>query len=122
MKRAILYGDGWHPIRVRIPWLSEKAAELVSSAQAMGRSAPRLCPRILLRPTERPLGEDRRAGEGTFDQIRADFAALEELGCTYVLLDFFTGDVEATRRLEPIWRNMAALADQVLDLPRETLR
>jgi probable F420-dependent oxidoreductase len=122
MKRAILHGDAWHPIRVRISWLEEKSSELAAMAEAMGRPTPRLCPRILLRPTEEPLDEKRRAGEGTLEQIHADFAALRKLGCPYVLLDFFTGDVEATRRLEPTWRVMATLADTVLDLPQRSLR
>jgi probable F420-dependent oxidoreductase len=122
MKRAILYGDAWHPIRVRISWLEEKSSELAAMAEAMGRRAPLLCPRILLRPTEQPADESRRAGEGTLEQIHADFRALERLGCPYVLLDFFTGDVEATRLLEPMWRIMTTLADQVLDLPRQSLR
>jgi probable F420-dependent oxidoreductase len=122
MKRAILHGDAWHPIRVSISWLEEKSNELAAMAQRMGRPAPRLCPRILLRPTEQPADEKRRAGEGTLEQIHGDFAALRNLGCPYVLLDFFTGDVEATRRLEPTWRVMATLADTVFDLPQQSLR
>ncbi|MGH9334644.1 MAG: TIGR03619 family F420-dependent LLM class oxidoreductase, partial [Vicinamibacteria bacterium] len=118
MKRAVLFGDAWHPIRVRISWLEKKAAELSSIAKSLGRRMPQLCPRILLRPTEEPAGQDRRAGEGTLEQIHGDFEALDKLGCPYVLLDFFTGDVEATRRLEPTWRIMTTLADRIFDLPR----
>jgi hypothetical protein len=39
-----------------------------------------------------------------------------------VLLDFFTGDVEATRDSAPSFRVLETLAENVLDLPRETLR
>jgi hypothetical protein len=39
-----------------------------------------------------------------------------------VLLDTYTDDPEATRHHEPAWRMLAALAERVLDLPRETLR
>ncbi len=122
LKRAARFGDAWHPIRVRVPWLEKKAAELLSTAEAMGRPQPRLCPRILLRLTEAPEGEARRAGEGTLEQVRQDFADLERLGCAHVLLDFFTGDVEATRDSAPYFRWMETLAERVLDLPRETLR
>jgi hypothetical protein len=48
--------------------------------------------------------------------------ALEKLGCPYVLLDFFTGDVDATRSHETFFRVMEILAERVLDLPRQTLR
>ena len=122
LRRAARFGDAWHPIRIRVSWLEKKSAELASIAQELGRSAPRLCPRILLRLTETPEGDARRAGEGTLEQVRADFAALEALGCPYVLLDFFTGDVEATRNPETYFRVLETLKEQVLDLPRHSLR
>jgi probable F420-dependent oxidoreductase len=122
LRRAARFGDAWHPIRIRVPWLERKADELASMAQSMGRPTPRLCPRILLRLTESPEGDSRRAGEGTLEQIRTDFEALEKLGCPYVLLDFFTGDVEATRSPETYFRVLETLEEQVLDLPRQTLR
>jgi probable F420-dependent oxidoreductase len=122
LRRAARFGDAWHPIRIRVSWLEKKSAELASIAQQLGRSAPRLCPRILLRLTETPEGDARRAGEGTLEQIREDFAVLEKLGCPYVLLDFFTGDVEATRSPEPYFRVLETLEAQVLDLPGQTLR
>ena len=59
---------------------------------------PALCPRIKLTLTPNPLPEsDRVAGEGSIDQVRRDFEALEAMGASYVLLDTFTGDIEATR-------------------------
>jgi probable F420-dependent oxidoreductase len=122
MRRAARFGDAWHPIRIRVSWLEKKAEELSSIAQSMGRPAPRLCPRILLRLTERPENESRRAGEGSLEQIYEDFEALETLGCAYVLLDFFTGDVEATRNPEGTFRVLEVLKERVLDLPRETVR
>jgi hypothetical protein len=47
---------------------------------------------------------------------------LQALGCTYVLLDTYFDDVEATRRPETAWRMLTVMAEQVLDLPRQTLR
>jgi probable F420-dependent oxidoreductase len=122
LRRAVRFGDAWHPIRIRVPWLEKKKGELQKVADSMGRPAPQLSPRILLRLTETPETDSRRAGEGTLDQIRRDFSDLEGLGCTHVLLDFFTGDVEATRRSEPYFRVLETLAEKVLDLPRRTLR
>jgi probable F420-dependent oxidoreductase len=122
LRRAARFGDAWHPIRIRVSWLEKKAAELASLAEAMGRAVPRLCPRILLRLTETPEGDSRRAGEGTLEQIRGDFEALEKLGCQYVLLDFFTGDVEATRKPEPYFRVLERLKEGVVDLPGQTVR
>ncbi len=122
LRRAARFGDAWHPIRVRVSWLEKKAVELRAIAESMGRPSPRLCPRILLRLTDAPEDDSRRAGEGTLEQVRRDFADLERLGCPYVLLDFFTGDIEATRRSAPYFRVMETLAESVLDLPRETLR
>ena len=41
---------------------------------------------------------------------------------SYVLLDTYADDVEATRHHETRWRMLALLAEQVLDLAKETLR
>ncbi len=84
---------------------------------------PELCPRIRLRLTESPMPDDDRIiGEGTIDQMRRDLEALQDLGCTYVLLDTYFDDIEATRRPETAWRMLTVMAEQVLDLPRETLQ
>jgi probable F420-dependent oxidoreductase len=96
MRRAVRLGDAWHPIRIKIPWLRE---------------------------TDSKLADDQRiAGEGSLEQVRADLEALVTLGASYVLLDTFADDVEATRHHETAWRMLSVLAEQVLDLPRETLR
>jgi hypothetical protein len=84
---------------------------------------PALCPRIRLDITDTKRPEDQRiAGEGSLDQIRGDLAALEALGASYVLLDTYTDDADATRNHERAWRMLAVLAERVLDLPRATLR
>jgi hypothetical protein len=54
--------------------------------------------------------------------MRKDLEGLESLGAAYVLLDSAGDDPQATRHHEPVWRMLATLAEQVLDLPRETLR
>lgn len=124
LTRAVRLGDGWHPIRIRIPWLRDTGLpKLREIADKEGRPVPALCPRIRLRVTDARLADDQRiAGEGTIDQIRADLEALSGLGASYVLLDTYTDDAEATRHHEPAWRMLALLAERVLDLPKETLR
>jgi hypothetical protein len=54
--------------------------------------------------------------------VRRDLEALHALGCTYVLLDTFYDDVEATRHHEIAWRMLITMAEKALDLPHETRR
>jgi len=124
LRRAVRYGDAWHPIRSKIGWLRDTGLpRLREIAEKEGRPVPALCPRIRLRLTETPMDEAQRvAGEGTLDQVRADLAALHGLGARYVLFDTYTDDVEATRNHESGWRMLTVLAEQILDLRRETLR
>jgi alkanesulfonate monooxygenase SsuD/methylene tetrahydromethanopterin reductase-like flavin-dependent oxidoreductase (luciferase family) len=124
LRRAVVHGDGWHPIRIRVDWLRDQGLpRLGEIAQKEGRPVPALCPRIRLRLTDSPLADAGRvAGEGTIDQVRADLAALERLGASYVLLDTYADDPKATRRPEVGWAMLTTMAEQVLDLPRETLR
>ena len=124
LRRAVRLGDAWHPIRVRLRWLRDTGLpRLREIADTEGRPVPALCPRIRLRITGTPLADDQRiAGEGSLDQVRADLEALADLGARAVLLDTYTDDPEATRHHEPAWRMLALLAEQVLDLARETLR
>jgi len=124
LRRAVLHGDGWHPIRIRIDWLrNEGLPRLREIARAVGKPVPALCPRIRLRLTESPVAEgERAAGEGTIEQVRADFEALQSLGASYVLLDTYADDPEATRDPEPGWRMLRTVAERIFDLPREALR
>lgn len=124
MRRTIRYGDGWHPIRIQLSWFKDRGVpRLHELAQQEGRSIPALCPRIRLRLTASPLPDDQRlAGEGTLDQVHRDLETLQALGCTYVLLDTYYDDVEATRHHETAWRMLITMAEKVLDLPNETLK
>ena len=59
---------------------------------------PAICPRIRLRLTETPRPDDDRvAGEGSLDQVHRDLAELEEMGCSYVVLDNYFDDPDALR-------------------------
>ena len=124
MRRAVRLGDAWHPIRIRIPWLRDTGLPTLRAiADKEGRALPALCPRIRLRVTDGKLADDQRiAGEGNLDQVRADLETLATLGASHVLLDTYADDPEATRHHATAWRMLALLAEQVLDLPKETLR
>jgi len=124
LRRAVRYGDAWHPIRIRVDWLRDTGLpRLRQIAAKEDKPVPALCPRIRLRLTEAPLPEDQRvAGEGTLHQVRADLEALHELGAQYVLLDTFYGDVDTIRHHETAWRTLTTLAEKALDLAHGTLR
>ena len=126
MKRAVLYGDAWHPIGPRTDWLrSVGMPTLRSMAEEENRPIPALAPRIFCRITDDPIPEDVRiAGEGTLDQIKRDFHELQELGAQYVHLDTKRNNPTAHtgRHHDEAWRDLIVLADEVFDLDRETLR
>ena len=124
LRRAVLYGDGWHPINVRTDWVeAEGLPRLRKIADIENRAMPAFCPRIKLMLSPNPLPKsDRLAGEGSLDQVRRDFEALEVLGASHVLLDTFTGDLEATRHHETYWEMLTVTAEKILDLAKDTLR
>jgi probable F420-dependent oxidoreductase len=124
MRRAVRFGDGWHPIRPRVHWLRDTAMpRLREIADKEERAVPALCPRIRLRVTETRLADDQRlAGEGHLDQVRSDLEGLARLGASHVVLDSYADDPEATRHHERGWRMLATLAERVFDLRKESLR
>ncbi|MEV6864359.1 TIGR03619 family F420-dependent LLM class oxidoreductase [Streptosporangium subroseum] len=108
MRRAIRYGDAWHPISFTMPWFREALVRLRAEGQVA------LAPRIKLRLTDTPLtAEDRRAGEGTLGQVSADLEELREFGAETVVLDPFGGDPEETRHPERHWSALATVIDQL---------
>jgi probable F420-dependent oxidoreductase len=124
MRRTVRYGTGWHPIRIRLSWFRDVGIpQLQKIAEQEKRPLPALCPRIKLKLTETPVADDQRMlGEGTVDQVRRDMQALQDLGCSHVLLDTYYDDAEATRHPETAWRMLTTMAEKVLDLRNETLK
>lgn len=111
IRRAVLLGDAWHPLRVTPGWLAEAAGRLKATADELGRPVPALMPRIALRETREVVtGPDRLAGVGTIDQIVADLDQIRLLGAQTVVLDPFDGDLTEIRRPEGAWRTLAAVA------------
>jgi probable F420-dependent oxidoreductase len=127
LRRTARYGDGWHPI-LRARELLDQAAnvdlpKLKELSSKAGRPMPAFCPRMRLDLRDSALDEaDRVPGAGSVEQIHGDLKRLQELGAEHVTLDWYTGDLEATRDHERGWRMLSVLAEQVIDLEKETLR
>jgi probable F420-dependent oxidoreductase len=126
LRRAVVLGNGYHPIGVTVKWIRDEALpKMRQIADAEGLPMPALCPRIWCRITDSPLPEDKRvAGEGSLDQIRRDLNELQEMGAEYVLLDTKRNSPTAltTRHHEEAWRTLTVLAEKVIDLDKETVR
>ncbi|RSD13697.1 LLM class flavin-dependent oxidoreductase [Amycolatopsis eburnea] len=109
LRRAIDLGDAWHPLRLTMDSFREGLSRLEKLAG--DRPVPAFAPRILLRVTGSPAtGPDRRAGEGTLDQVLGDLAQLRALGAETVVLDPFDADPAETLHPEVAWRDLAAVA------------
>jgi len=114
MRRTVLLGDAWHPLRERIDWLRTATTRLREIADVEGRPVPGFAPRIRLRLTPSPMPDDTRvAGEGSIDQVRADLDVLRELGATSVVLDPFHGDPAETEHPESAWQDLAILRQEL---------
>ncbi|MDW5328312.1 LLM class flavin-dependent oxidoreductase [Plantactinospora sp. KLBMP9567] len=111
IRRAVLHGDAWHPLRFTPGWLTRAVGRLKATADELGRPVPALMPRIALRETgEAVTDPERLAGVGTMDQIIADIEQIRLLGAETVLLDPFNGDPIEIRQPERAWQTLAALA------------
>ncbi|WP_206784602.1 LLM class flavin-dependent oxidoreductase [Amycolatopsis sp. MtRt-6] len=109
LRRALELGDAWHPLRLTMTGFRETLGRLEKLAG--DRPVPAFAPRILLRITAAPVtGPDRRAGEGTLEQVLDDLAQLRALGADTVVLDPFDSDPAETLRPEVAWRDLAAVA------------
>ncbi|MEE3013705.1 MAG: TIGR03619 family F420-dependent LLM class oxidoreductase [Chloroflexota bacterium] len=124
MRRTVRYGDAWHPIRIQMDWFKNTGIpRLKEISDEEAKSVPELCPRIRLRLTDSPVtGSDRVVGEGDIDQVHRDLAELENLGCSYVILDTYADDLEAIKNNEISWRMLSTVAEKVLDLSNKTVR
>lgn len=126
MRRAIRHGAAWHPINQSVAQLRDTLVpQLRTEAERLGKSVPSLSPRIRLRITDEPLDEETRApGTGSIEQVHSDLRGLRDLGAQYVVLDWYNGpdDLDGTRDHEHAFAMLSRLADEALDLERETTR
>ncbi len=111
IRRAVRLGDAWHPLRLTPAGYRDGAARLKAIADSLNQPVPAFAPRIALRLTDEPVnGPDRRAGEGTIEQVVADLDELRLLGAETVVLDPFHTDPEETRHPEVAWQALATVA------------
>jgi alkanesulfonate monooxygenase SsuD/methylene tetrahydromethanopterin reductase-like flavin-dependent oxidoreductase (luciferase family) len=108
MRRAVRFGDAWHPLRQSMEWMRDALSRLKEIAENEQRALPAFTPRILLRLTPEPL-TDRVAGEGSIDQVLGDLDELRALGAAAVVLDPFIGDPTETERPETAWQALATV-------------
>jgi len=124
VRRAVRFGDAWHPNRFPVAWLREDGIpRLQRIAAEEGRPVPALCPRARFRITEAPIsGPGRQATTGSLDQVHEDLRQLEALGVQHLTLDWYTNDLALTRQHEKGWSMFATLAEKVFDLDRQRVR
>lgn len=124
LRRAVHYGQAWHPYRFTLEWLAQEALPAMRRmADAAGKPAPSFCPRVGLKISDRPLsGNDRPVGHGTLDQIHADLEVIASLGADYILLDTYTGIPGQTKYPERDWALLRRLSEQILDLANGQIR
>ena len=126
MRRAIRHEASWHPINQPVATLRDTLVpQLRAEAERLGKPIPPLSPRIRMRITAEPLDEATRApGTGSIEQVRNDLSGLQDLGAHYVVLDWYNGpdDLHGTADHEHAFAMLARLADEALDLARETTR
>ena len=112
LRRAVTYGDAWHPIGPRAGWLRKEGVDaLRATADAAGRPVPALCPRINLRLRDSALPDgERLTGEGTLAQVLGDLDDIADLGAEYVVLD--TNPDHPSQRLptDEEWRMLEQVA------------
>lgn len=113
LRRAVRLGEAWHPLRMTLPWLRGATHRMKAVADELEQPVPVLAPRIVLRLTGMPVtSPERRAGEGTIDQILHDLEELRLLGAETVVLDPFDGDPAETLHPQTAWRALATVADR----------
>ncbi|GAB7183296.1 LLM class flavin-dependent oxidoreductase [Kitasatospora sp. Ki12] len=101
LRRAVRYGDAWHPLRLPLDRMRAVLSE---------HRMPGFAPRIALRLTTEPVdGTDRPAGVGTVEQVLDDLRQLHALGAETVVLDPYHGDPDETRRPQTAWRDLTTV-------------
>ncbi|MBD0694695.1 TIGR03619 family F420-dependent LLM class oxidoreductase [Streptomyces sp. CBMA123] len=123
LRRAVRYGDAWHPTSVTAEWLVNIGLPaLRATAKELDLPVPALAPRIKLRLTDRPLGRERVMGIGTPQEIRSDLNLLADLGVENVVLDpTMPGEARTRRREEQDLAALETLARDVVDLATGTV-
>jgi probable F420-dependent oxidoreductase len=95
LRRAVRYGDAWHPIRFRLDWIEQEGLPLLRRiAEEESKPVPAFCPRLKVQ---------------SLDQARVDMDTLARLGATHILLDTYAGRPEDTLHPEKDWELLVRL-------------
>lgn len=98
LKRAVRFGEAWHPTSMPLPALRERMGRLAEFAIQAGRAEPPVTTihlPVAFEENATPQAE-RRMGRGAPSQVAADLASLAGLGVPTVVCNFraaSTGDV-----------------------------
>ena len=124
LRRAVRYGTAWHSINQSIGMLRDRwLPALRAEAERAGKPTPTFAPRIRLHITaEANFDAARVPGSGSLAQVHDDLGGLEALGAEYVVLNWYTGDLDATREHERGFAMLATVADRVVELGRVRVR
>ena len=122
LRRAVLYGDAFHPIVPSLKWANEQLSRLKQIAAREKKPVPAFCPRVGVRITNDALPEkDRPLCHGDPTQLRRDLTALMEMGAESLLVDTFTGDPNAPQLAHGL-ATLRAFAEQIFELHERSLR
>ncbi len=100
LRRAVRFGDGWHPTGMALDLLKERMATLSTMSFEAGRIAPpetTIHQSISFDPFG-GVGEQRRTGRGSPEQIADDLAVYGDLGIPMVVCNFRAANTNETRR------------------------
>ena len=104
LRRAVAFGQAWHPTAMPLPALRERMSELRRLAGEAGRQqglAVTVHQGIRLSADAAPDNGDCRPGRGTPEQVVEDMRVYQELGITDVVCNFGGADGgELARALE----------------------
>ena len=114
LKRAVAYGEAWHPTSMPLADLQERMTRLRQLAAEAGRAkGPQVTVHqgIRLSAAGEESGNDtgnRRLGQGTSEQVREDMSNYSDLGIPAVVCNFRAEDVQT------LWSAMDTFAQEVM--------
>lgn len=88
VRRAVAYGDTWHPSLMGPEELAEKAAYMREYSASVGRDEPPgLTFRDWMKLDAAPISGERRALHGSIDQVADDVKRYSDAGVTHLAMD-----------------------------------
>ena len=100
LRRAVRFGQAWHPTRMPLPLLVERMDRLAEFSREAGRDG---VPETTLHlpvafDDSRPVGAERPTGQGSPAQVAEDLAVYSSMGIGTVVCNFRGGSTDEIRR------------------------